>query len=66
MMVAIFAAMSLALAAALAGAARLAAASALAGLALAAALFLYEIESPTTGFRLPWLQVSAPAPGRRA
>ena len=66
MMVAIFSALALALGAGLAGAVRLAVAAGLAGLALATGLFLYEIESPATGFRLPWLQVALPAPGTRA
>lgn len=66
MMVAIFAALTLALAAGLAGAARLAVAAVLVGLALAIALFLFEVESPDYGFRLPWLQVARPAPRVRA
>jgi hypothetical protein len=56
MMVLCFSAMTLALAA-LQGGRRGAAVAAFAlGLALSAGLFLYEIDSPTDGFRMPWLR----------
>jgi hypothetical protein len=56
MMVAIFAAMALALLAAQWGPRWLATAALLVCLALSMGEFLYEIDSPTDGFRLPWLQ----------
>lgn len=68
MMVAIFASMVLALLAAHSPRRmprRLAVAALLACLALAMAEFLYEIDSPVDGFRLPWLQ-AATAAGRPA
>lgn len=72
MMVAIFATMSLALAAAWYGPRWLAVVCVLVCLGLATGLFLYEIDSPEYGFRMPWLQTSldslpqGPASGRRA
>ena len=56
MMVAIFTTMALALVAAGLGARRLASAALFACFALSAGLFLFEIDSPVDGFRLPWLQ----------
>ena len=56
MMVAIFAAMSLALLAAYRGPRWLALTALLACLALSLGEFVYEIYSPVDGFRLPWLQ----------
>ena len=67
MMVVVFAAMTLALAAGRWGPRPLATAVLLACLALAAGLFLFEIYSPDTGFRMPWLQVKTDgAAGRHA
>ena len=57
MMVAVFAAMLLALAAGPFGPAWLAAASMLSCLGLSVWLFLFEIYSPDYGFRMPWLQL---------
>lgn len=62
----IFATLTAALAALLFGPRRLAAALLVAGLCLSAALFLFEIHDPADGFRMPWLQVMADAPGRAA
>ena len=56
MMVAVFATMSLALAAGWAGHRSVAVAAAVACLGLAVWLFLWEIYSPATGFRMPWIQ----------
>lgn len=61
MMVAIFATMLLALAAARWLPSRLATVALLVCLVLSTAEFLYEIDSPVDGFRLPWLQAAAPA-----
>ena len=58
MMVAGFSSMVLALLAARWGPRWLALAALLACLALSTALFLYEIDSPVDGFRLPWLQAT--------
>ncbi len=57
-MVLIFASMVLALVAAHWGLRWLAVAALVACLALSTALFLYEIDSPADGFRLPWLQAA--------
>jgi hypothetical protein len=56
MMVAVFTSMVLALVAARWGQRWLAMAALLVGLALSTAEFVYEIDSPVDGFRLPWLQ----------
>ena len=56
MMVAIFTSMMLALVVARWGPRRLALAALLVCLALSTGLFVYEIDSPVDGFRLPWLQ----------
>ena len=56
MMVAIFTSMLLALVAVRWGARWLAVAALLVCLALSTGLFVYEIDSPVDGFRLPWLQ----------
>ena len=56
MMVLIFALMASALAAGLWGPRWLAVPASLACLAVSTALFLYEIDSPDYGFRMPWLQ----------
>ena len=56
LMILIYAAMTVALAAA-AGPRRLAVAALLAGLAVSAGLFLFEIHSPRDGFAMPWLSV---------
>ncbi len=61
MMVAIFASMMLALAAARWASRRLAIAALLVCLVLSTAEFLYEIDSPVDGFRLPWLQAMVQA-----
>ena len=58
MMVAIFASMVLALVAARWASRRLAIAVLLVCLALSMAEFIYEIDSPVDGFRLPWLQAT--------
>ncbi len=55
-MVLCFAAMTLALAALYVGPRWLAQGSFALGLALSAALVLWEIHSPETGFGMPWLQ----------
>ena len=60
MMVAIFASMGLALLAAHCGPRWLAVAALLACLALSTGEFIYEIDSPVDGFRLPWLQATLP------
>jgi hypothetical protein len=57
MMVAVFAAMLLALAAGRFGPAWLAGASILSCLGLSVWLFLFEIYSQDYGFRMPWLQL---------
>ena len=59
MMVAIFTSMVLALVAAGWGPRWLALAALLVCLALSTGLFLFEIDSPVDGFRLPWLQALA-------
>lgn len=68
MMVAVFAAMSLALLAGFFGRAHLAVTCLVLSLGLAIWLFLWEIYSPETGFRMPWIQVErmlpAGPPGR--
>ena len=56
MMVAIFTSMVLALVVARWGPRWLAVAALLVCLALSTGLFVYEIDSPVDGFRLPWLQ----------
>lgn len=56
MMVQVFATATVALALAYLGWPRLAAASAALCFVLAVWLFLFEIYSPETGFRMPWLQ----------
>lgn len=61
MMVAVFAAMSLALACAWFGWRRLSITSFAASLLLAIGLFLYEIYSPDYGFRMPWIQTELDA-----
>ena len=64
-MILIYAAMTLALAAAAAGSRRLAAAALLACLALSAGLFLFEVHSRQDGFGMPWLSTEGPgATGR--
>ncbi len=65
MMVAVFAAMALALGAAHWGPRWLAVVALFACLALSMGEFLYEIDSPVDGFRLPWLQATLHA-GRSA
>lgn len=60
MMVAIFATMLLALAAARWAPRWLALIALLVCLALSTGEFLYEIDSPVDGFRLPWLQAAVP------
>jgi hypothetical protein len=57
MMLAVFAAISVALLAAYCGPRRVANLSMLVCLALSIGLFLFEIYSPDYGFRMPWLQV---------
>ena len=61
MMVAVFASMALALAAARGGPRWLALTALLVCLALSTGEFVYEIDSPVDGFRLPWLQAMIPA-----
>ena len=61
MMVAVFTSMVVALAAARRGPRWLALTALLACLALSTGEFLYEIDSPVDGFRLPWLQAMRPA-----
>ena len=56
MMVLIFVLMAFALGAGLWGPRWVAVTASLACLALSTALFLYEIDSPDYGFRMPWLQ----------
>ena len=56
MMVAVFAAMTLALLFGRFGIRRLAVACVTLALVLAVALFLWEVWSPEYGFRMPWLQ----------
>ena len=56
MMVSIFALMAFALGAGLWGPRWLAISASLACLAMSTMLFLYEIDSPDYGFRMPWLQ----------
>ncbi len=58
MMVAIFTSMVLALAAARWGPRWLALTALLVCLGLSMGEFLYEVDSPVDGFRLPWLQAS--------
>jgi hypothetical protein len=57
MMLAVFATLSLALLAGFCGARRCAIVLVLVCLALSIGLFLFEINSPEVGFRMPWLQV---------
>ena len=57
-MVAVFASMALALVAARWGPRWLGLAALLVCLALSMGEFLYEIDSPVDGFRLPWLQAT--------
>jgi hypothetical protein len=66
MMVAIFATMFLALLALWLGRGAIAVGILVICLALSVWLFLFEIYSPATGFRMPWLQteLSEPAPGQ--
>ena len=68
MMVVIFTLMTLAFGAGLWGPRWLAVAAVLLCLALSTGLFLYEIDSPEYGFRMPWLQgmIERLADGRRA
>lgn len=61
MMGAVFITMSLALGAGRWGPRWLAVAALLVCLALSTGEFLYEIDSPDTGFRMPWLQVKTDA-----
>lgn len=66
-MLLIFATMSLALATVRYGPRWFAVAAVLVCLALSAGLFLFEIDSPDDGFRMPWLQTRAvvlPLPSR--
>ena len=56
MMVTVFTSMVLALAAVRWGPRRLALAALIICFCLSTGLFLYEIDSPVDGFRLPWLQ----------
>lgn len=65
MMVAIFASMALSLLGARRGPRWLALVALVACLALSTGEFLYEIDSPVDGFRLPWLQALLPG-GRPA
>lgn len=65
MMAAIFVSMVLALVSARSAPRWLALAALLVCLALSTGEFLYEIDSPTDGFRLPWLQATTEA-GRSA
>lgn len=62
MMVAVFAAMLVALVLGWTGRARLAEVCAVAALLLAVGLFLFEIYSPETGFRMPWIQTERSEP----
>jgi hypothetical protein len=67
MMAAVFATLLLAFVLDLRGRERLAVFCLFVSLALCVGLFLWEIYSPDTGFRMPWLQVeAAPALGPRA
>ena len=68
MMTAIFATMFLALLALWLGRGAIAVGILVVCLALSVWLFLFEIYSPTTGFRMPWLQTewAAPAAAREA
>jgi hypothetical protein len=63
MMVAVFAAMTLALGLGLSGRRWAAVGAFVAALLLAAALFLFEVYSPDYGFRMPWLQTDRVFPG---
>jgi hypothetical protein len=62
MMVAVFAAMTLALALDRRGSRDWAMVSLVAALGLALALFLFEIYSPEYGFRMPWIQTELATP----
>lgn len=62
----IFALLTAALALLLYGPRRLALLAAALCLFASAGLFLWEIHSPEDGFRMPWLQVRAAAPGAAA
>lgn len=66
MMALIFAVLTAALASLFTGPRWLALALAAVGLALSTGLFLFEIHSPTDGFRMPWIQVRAATPDRAA
>lgn len=66
MMAAIFATLTLAIGANWAGRTRLGVGALLVTLALAVHLFLWEIWSPETGFRMPWIQTALPAVSRAA
>jgi hypothetical protein len=59
MMAAVFATLLLAFILDLWGLSRLAATCLFLSLALCVGLFLWEVYSPDTGFRMPWLQVEA-------
>jgi hypothetical protein len=61
-MTAVFAATTLALSAGLWGRERAAGALLALALLLATGLFLWEVWSPTDGFRMPWIDVRAPGP----
>lgn len=61
MMLAAFSALSLALALAWFGARALSLTALAVTFCLATGLFLWEVWSPETGFRMPWLQGTAPA-----
>ena len=60
MMTLIFALLTLALCLGYLGRARIALICLLATLAFSIGLFLFEVDSPEYGFRMPWIQVSAP------
>jgi hypothetical protein len=62
MMVAVFAAISLAMIAIWFGPRRVAIALFAVSLGLGLALFLYEIYSPEYGFRMPWIQTELAGP----
>lgn len=60
MMTLIFALLTLALCLGYFGRARIALLCLLASLAFSIGLFLFEVYNPEYGFRMPWIQVSAP------
>ena len=62
MMVAVFAAMSLAMIAVWVGPRRAAVALFAVSVILALSVFLYEIYSPQYGFRMPWIQTDVTTP----